>query len=158
GKTLAAGYPDGGIGLWDVATGKERRVLRGHTREVESVAFSPDGQALASCTFDGTVILWDAGTGKELRRLRQGGYTADALGVAFSPDGRPLAVAQTPFRAGRSDCITLWELATGSVRLGLVGHQGDVNAVAFGADGRTLVSCSTDTTALVWDLPGAALA
>jgi hypothetical protein len=48
--------------------------------------------------------------------------------------------------------VTLWEVATGQVRRRLAGHAGDVNCLAFGGDGRTLVTGSADTTALVWDL------
>ena len=46
--------------LWDVATGRKRASLQAHTDTVKSVAFSPDGQTLASGSGDGTVKLWEA--------------------------------------------------------------------------------------------------
>jgi RNA polymerase sigma factor (sigma-70 family) len=156
GKALAAGNEDGSITLWDVAAGRELRRIAGHRREVNSVAFAPDGRLLASSSFDGDLFLWGPATGKQVRRLVRGeGRRAgpvNVLAVAFSPEGRMLASAEEPFSSALGASVTLWEVATGQVRRRLAGHEGDVNSLAFAGDGRTLVSGSTDTTALVWDL------
>ena len=47
------------IRLWDVDSGQRKATLQGHTDFVTSVAFSPDGQTLASGSWDGTILLWD---------------------------------------------------------------------------------------------------
>jgi WD40 repeat protein len=65
GKTLASASEDRRIKLWDVAAGKERATLKGHTAEVLSVAFSPGGKTLASGSADKTIKLWDVATGKQ---------------------------------------------------------------------------------------------
>ena len=62
--TIASGSEDGTVRVWNLETGDELLVLRGHTREVCCVTYSPDGQSLASAGGDGTVKIWDAATGE----------------------------------------------------------------------------------------------
>ena len=76
------------IKLWDVATGKERAVLKGHTDRVLSMAFSPDGKSLASGSKDGTIKLWDAAKAAELASFK--GHTADVTSLTFSADSKIL--------------------------------------------------------------------
>ena len=54
GRRAATGGEDQTVRLWDVASGRELLVLRGHTGNVSDVAFSPDGTCLASASYDGT--------------------------------------------------------------------------------------------------------
>jgi WD40 repeat protein len=69
----------------DEDSGRELFRLVGHTRMVLNIAFSPDGERIATASDDRTVKLWDARTGMETLTLR--GHTASTLCVAFSPDG-----------------------------------------------------------------------
>ena len=64
------GAGDKTVKIWDSATGKELFALKGHAGAVTSVAFSPDGQRLASASADQTVKIWDSATGKELFALK----------------------------------------------------------------------------------------
>jgi WD40 repeat protein len=88
GKTLAS-TGDGGIRLWDAATGRETARLTGHDGWVECVAFSPDGVLLASGGRDRSVRLWELSSGSELRRFP--GHESTVKSLAFSPGGSLLA-------------------------------------------------------------------
>jgi WD40 repeat protein len=90
GATLAAGFGDGIICLWDIASGELRQTLSGHVGLVSRVAFTPDGRTLASLGDDDHVLnLWHLATGQRLFSLDAHGR--DLHGLAFSRDGRLLA-------------------------------------------------------------------
>lgn len=89
GKTIATGYRDGRIFLWDVQSGYERHILNGHSRDIASVTFSPDGQTLASGSWDSTIKLWEVSTGKLKQTIP--GHRDLVYSVAYSSDGRSLA-------------------------------------------------------------------
>ncbi|KAL2808652.1 WD40-repeat-containing domain protein [Aspergillus granulosus] len=124
------------------------QVLDGHTGWVTAVAFSPDGQTVASISYDGTVRLWDPATGVECRTLQghtDSGHTDSVTAVAFSPDG------QTVASASYDGTVRLWDPATGVECRTLQGHTGRVTAVAFSPDGQTVASASYDGTVRLWD-------
>jgi len=143
GRTLASGSFDRSIKLWDVATGKARATLQGHSDDVLSIAFSPDGKTLASASFDKTVKLWDMVTGKEQATLQ--GHLDRVWSVAFS-DGKTLA------SASEDKTIKLWDVPTGKERATLQGHTDPVYSVAFNPDGKALASASYDQTVKLWDV------
>jgi tricorn protease-like protein len=94
GTQLAVGCDDhdrhfGNVKVFDVASGQKLYELPGHTSYVFDVAFSPDGQRIASASGDRTIKLWDTARRKEVLTLR--GHTQGVLRVAFSPDGNLLA-------------------------------------------------------------------
>jgi WD40 repeat protein len=77
------------VRLMEIATGRERCRLKGHTQYVKEAAFSPNGQTMATQYPDDTIRLWDVATGKELRCFK--GHQGDINALAFSSDGRMLA-------------------------------------------------------------------
>ena len=83
-------------------TGVTRRVHLPGIREIRSIAFSPNGNTLASGNTDGTIHLWDIMTGANQQTFT--GYTRLVRSIAFSPDGNTLA-------SGNSDgTVLLWDL------------------------------------------------
>ncbi len=117
--------------------------LEGHAGSVWSVAFSPDGQRLASGSGDGTVKIWDSATGKELYSFKR--HASFVTSVAFSPDGQRLA-------SGSDDkTVKIWDSAIGKELFTLRGHTGQVWSVAFSPDGQRLASGCEDGTVKIWD-------
>ena len=120
-------------------------ILTGHTDQVASVAFSPDGKTLASGSSDHAIRLWDGATGRPIGQPLTG-HTRPVLSVAFRPDGRILA-------SGSQDgTIRLWDVAYGRLIGTWTGSASYVNSVAFSPDGRILASGSQDGTIRLWDV------
>ncbi len=81
---------DNTIRLWNVATGKLVRELKGHEHVVWALDFSADGRRLASGGYDGTVRLWNVASGAELSRATGKSWP---MKVLFTGDGQTLLVA-----------------------------------------------------------------
>jgi Tol biopolymer transport system component len=146
------------IKIWDAKTGRELQTLSGHSGNVNSVAYSPDGKFIVSgsggsMTFnpDGetiysytdTIKIWDAKTGRELQNLS--GHSRDVTSVAYSPDEKFIASSSW------DNTIKIWDVETGHELRTLEGHTGGVNSVEFSPDGRRILSCSGDGTTRLWD-------
>ncbi len=129
----------------------ESLCLEGHTFWVESVAFSPDSQTLASGS-DNQIRLWDVSTGAEIRSLEGLSSDCNVKSIAFSPDGRLLASGCSYDPDNRM--IKLWDVGTGKEIRSLEGHH-FVESVAFSPDGQMLASGGSSgfgvSTARLWD-------
>jgi WD40 repeat protein len=146
GKTLVSGSlaPDSNLKVWEVATGKERIVLR-HQTWIRSLAFARDGKTLASGGEDGTVKLWNVATWQEEITLH--GHSGPVLCVTFSPDGKTLASASS---WGKDNgLVNLWDMSAKPVKTRLR-IKSVANTVAFAPDGKTLAGAWEDVR--LWDV------
>jgi WD40 repeat protein len=146
GKWLASGGQDHELRLWDFGTGKERHRFVGHDAAIERLALSPNGKVLASSCLAGTLRLWDTDTGKELRSLPID-KRYRVLAMTFTPDSKHFA-----FNNRSDKGIQLVEVADGKVLRTFEGHKDRVDALAFSADGKTLISGGADHTIRAWDV------
>jgi hypothetical protein len=134
----------GTVFVWDAATGRHVRTLRGHQGRLTSVSFSPDSQRLASGSdVDQRLNVWDVQTGKQLLTFR---HEQPVFSVSFSPDGKRLALGSM------GSTVKVLDAQTGQEVLTLKGHtESVVNSVSFSPDGERIASGGNDQTVKVWD-------
>jgi WD40 repeat protein len=123
--------------------------LRGHKKSAWSVAFSQDGNRLASGSWDGTILLWEWDIA--MKKFQPIGHPLKTAGervwsLAFSPDGNVLASGDN------KNEIRLWDLITLGKSTVLSGHASSVRSLAYSPEGKYLASGSWDCTVLLWDL------
>jgi len=141
GHRLVSGSDDSAVATWDLSTGAGPVPFFGHESWVNSVAFSPRGERIVSGASDNTVRVWDATTSALLKTLR--GHDSAVRSVRFSPDGKRIVSA-----GGYT--IKVWDANSGAELITLRGHKGYIDSVGFSADGKRIIS-SGDETIKVWD-------
>src|SRR5262249_54511299 len=154
---LTADYNPPVIHLWQVATGKELRQMRGHRGPVGGLALSPDGKTVASLSRDNrddpTIRLWDFATGKELRRIEFAPFSVTS--IAFLPDSKSLVSVghrEAPNVANGPGEVRLWDMASGKEIRRFEGHREPVYAVALSPDGRTLATGDGASSLRLWEV------
>jgi WD40 repeat protein len=147
GTTIALGRYQT-VELINAQNGAPLGQLAGHANQVRAVAFSSDGQWLATAGGNpgqfGEIKVWDVAARKELRQWR--GHRDNIFALAFSPDGKLLATCSY------DRMIKLWDAATGAEIKNLKDHTDAVFAIAFSPDGKRLASASADRTVKIWDV------
>jgi len=140
---LAVGYADGLIRLWLVTANQPMRILRGHAGSVLSVAYSPQGDHLASAGQDGTIHIWDLNQTSDTPAMIWKGHAGPVLDVAYSPDGNSLV------SSGADGTLRIWDTRTGTAQV-ITGHKDAVWSVAFSPDGQYLASGDQSGVICFW--------
>jgi WD40 repeat protein len=137
---------EGAIQLWELPSGRAIAELEGHNSFVWNVAFSPNGDRLASASADNTIILWDLETGQPIgQQLTNHGGPVRRLD--FSPDGSLLA------SGGFDNLVFLWDVETEQALGGpLVTHPNNVLGVDISPDGKRLASASQDGSIVISEI------
>lgn len=142
GRTVAGGFENGWVALFDVAARREIRRWKAHYRLAVPV-FSPDGTLLATGGSDSTIRIWDVGTGA--LRSTLSGHRARVFGMAWSRDGHRL------LSGARDHAVTVWNLDTGLAISTFSEHRGNPRPLAFHPDDRNVISAGSEGRVIAWD-------
>ena len=152
--------------------------FKGHAGNVLSVAYSPDGNQIASSSSDEQVQVWEVATGSrrtfrtEIRRIKCVAFSPDGTQIAvdiglfnlstgsFTPHTFAVKVNSIAFSAdGRfltlgssGPACQIWDTSSHQTIIRLVGHTDDVHSSAFFPDGKKIMSASKDGTIRVWNI------
>jgi WD40 repeat protein len=119
------------VQLWDLASGSERRRLKGHTDSIYCVAITPDGRRVAAGSADQTVRIWALDQpGSPSLCLK--GHSGQVSSVVFLPGGDSL------LSGGHDGLVRLWDSKTGSVKGNLQAQVSRIEAVAFSPAGKRI--------------------
>jgi RNA polymerase sigma factor (sigma-70 family) len=142
------------IRLHDVKTGKVSRKFDDFKLNVHSLGFMPDGRTLVTMDHSRTLTLWETATGKARFRFQTDSQpnlnlnsTQAGKTLAFSPNGNVIITGEM------NGVIRYWDPSSGKEMSRSVGHKASVSALVAAFDGKSLISGSQDTTALVWRMP-----
>jgi WD40 repeat protein len=157
-RVLAFG-PDGGslvtgndgddrLWIWDVATARIKKQIRGPRGTARFLVVSPDGGRIAMTGYSlergYQLRVCDRWSGEEL-------FAADGAAFAYSRDGRWLAGRQADLKT-----VVVMDARTHQVYARYRGHEGEVYSAAFSPDDRLLATCSADRTVRLWEIDGGA--
>lgn len=114
------------------------------------VEVSADGNAVATWPYeDDTIHVWDTDT-----QTPRGGVRppTEHNAIRLSTDGKTVVTWYSRHDREMAETLSVWDVGTGKQRFTLAGHTARIQDVAFSANDTTLVSCSKDDTARVWEL------
>ena len=142
---LAVGGYSNTIRLWDLEKKTCIRTFNGHKGNVPSIAFSPDGNTLATAgdASDSTIMLWDLRAAKHRTTIKE--HTSAVTCLTYSPDGKTIA------SGGRHGDGYLWDAQTGKHKATLKEHYDDMQFITYTSDGNTIITGGQDMSVHLWE-------
>jgi eukaryotic-like serine/threonine-protein kinase len=141
---------NGTVKIWDALTGKELSSFDpcspGASQYHWTVAWSPDGERLATGDANGVIEIWDRAGWRKLHSIRAYGHNHTVSFLAFSPDGRYLATGGDSFEP----IVKVWDTFTARAVRSIKGHTGSIRPLLWSPDGRQIASAGGDACR-VWD-------
>ena len=151
--TMATGSEDETTRVWDRDSAEGefrlRHHLKGHTTEVTTVRFSPDGKKIATSSWDKLILVYSVKTGETLCELK--GHQGGVNSVVWTSDGQYMASGAWDFTVRWWDCSSS-DLSEWKLQATLRGHSRTVQGVALSPDDSTIASAAWDTSLRLWDL------
>ncbi len=123
------------------------RMLKGHRKRLTGLAYSPDGELLASSGQDRVVRIWEHRTGT-MKAALFAGHRDWVWTVGWHPDGRQLA------SGGDDGAVRLWDAVSGERLFRLEGHAAGVRSLSWSPDGKLLASAGRDGRVVIWEVEG----
>ncbi len=145
---IALGGPSRMVKVFSTKDGSLAFKMKKHTDWVTAVAFSPNGEWLATADRNGGVVIWDADNGLEIHMLA--GHKSAVTALSWRPDSKLLA------SVSEDGSAKIWEMNEGKQVRTWNPHPGGVLSINYTHDGR-VVTCGRDNQVAAWSADGAKL-
>ena len=132
--------------IWDIITGrhiKSFNLPKDKLNAVRSVAYSPDGECIATGLHDGSVIVWEVNTGKQKNTIKL--EHLDVRAIAFNTDGKSILVCD-------NEIAILFDLESGQLLKKFIGHSGYILSAVFSPNGQYILTGSADNKIILWEV------